>query len=179
MKNTTKSPFGHDVIEGKLQKLARLDFTDVKMKLMMEAPEGKGWTQSQADEAEKWYRRFLHLIIKYPKHACVPNGPVDTFWHQHILDTQAYMRDCEEVFGEYLHHYPYFGLKGDTAELTMSFEVTKQLYKMEFGEDCTAMMRGDNGAELGISKSWTCAPIPSCHNIAPTIPGAIRGKAGD
>ena len=172
MKNTTTNLLDHDAVKGKLRKLARLDFTDVKMKLMMEVPEGKEWSQSQADEAEKWYRRFLHLIIKYPEHAPVPNGPVDIFWHQHILDTQAYIRDCEEVFEGYLHHYPYFGLKDDATELMMSFEVTKQLCKMEFGEDYTSMMRDNtDDSELGISKSWSCAPVAACHNIIPSNTG--------
>ncbi|MBF4254538.1 hypothetical protein EA007_27345, partial [Vibrio anguillarum] len=34
-------------------------------------------------------------------------------WHMHILDTRAYMRDCDTLFGEYLHHYPYFGMLGE------------------------------------------------------------------
>jgi hypothetical protein len=38
---------------------------------------------------------------------------VDEIWHQHILDTHAYHRDCDAIFGSYLHHFPYFGMRGD------------------------------------------------------------------
>ena len=31
----------------------------------------------------------------------------------HILDTRAYSRDCEFLFGRFLHHFPYFGMRGD------------------------------------------------------------------
>ncbi|TSC72184.1 MAG: hypothetical protein G01um101438_687 [Parcubacteria group bacterium Gr01-1014_38] len=128
--------------EEKLQRLAGLDFSLVKRKLMLPEPEGKNWSQEQADEAEEWYRRFLHVIIKYPD-ACqhVPNGPIDAFWHQHILDTEAYARDCEYVLGSFLHHYPYFGLNGDAAERDEAFDITNRLYRQEFGEDCTQMRR--------------------------------------
>lgn len=116
-----------------------LDFMDVKMKLMEAEPEGKGWTVDQAEEAEKWYRRFLQVCRDYPKLATVPNGPIDLFWHQHILDTRAYARDCQAVFGHFVHHYPYFGLKGDADVRDVSFGETNAIYRHEFGEDCTEM----------------------------------------
>ncbi len=61
---------------------------------------------------------------------------MDTMWHYHILDTRAYVRDSERVFGGYFHHYPYFGLRGDedARRLKATFETTKELYEREFGE---------------------------------------------
>ena len=35
---------------------------------------------------------------------------MDAFWHQHILDTVAYQRDTVQIFGYFLHHFPYFGI---------------------------------------------------------------------
>jgi len=62
---------------------------------------------------------------------------VDAFWHGHILETQSYWRDCLVLFGKYLHHYPYFGIRGkaDKEKLERSFENTVRLYEEEYGED--------------------------------------------
>ena len=48
----------------------------------------------------------------YPTKRIVPTLTIDEFWHAHILDTRAYMADCKALFGKYMHHYPYSGLKG-------------------------------------------------------------------
>lgn len=131
--------------EERLNRLSALDLSNVRRKLMEPYPEGKGWNEDQSKEAEMWYKRYLAVIIKYPdatQH--VPNGPIDFFWHQHILDTMSYGPDCEHVLGYFLHHYPYFGLNGDAAERDSSFDDTNALYVMEFGEDCTHMKSWDS-----------------------------------
>jgi hypothetical protein len=107
--------------------IQNLDLSLVKMKLM-DVDEGKGWTNDQCNFAEKEYKRFLNLILVY--NDAVPTKAIDIFWHQHILDTRAYHTDCEQVFGKYLHHFPYFGMFGeeDHANLLTSFEKTKARY---------------------------------------------------
>lgn len=77
-----------------IKAIDNLDFREVKAKLML--PENKGWTQDQADTAEKWYVRFLKLHAIYPEHRNVPNSTIDTFWHAHILDTKKYEADCKD-----------------------------------------------------------------------------------
>lgn len=118
-----------------------LDLDPLRGKLMLPAPEGEGWSEEEARVAEMWYRRFLVLVLKYPDHPCVPNAQIDAFWHVHILDTRRYAEDCEAVFGQFVHHYPYFGLNGDAAERDAAFDETNWLYRHEFGEDCTVMGR--------------------------------------
>lgn len=124
----------------RLQRLEKMDLTNVRRKLQEPYPEGKGWTEAQSQEAEMWYKRYLATIIKYPDSARhVPNGPIDFFWHQHILDTMAYGPDCENVLGYFLHHYPYYGLNGDADARDTSFDETNAIYREMFGEDCTEM----------------------------------------
>ena len=43
--------------------------------------------------------------------------------------------DCRRVFGFYLHHFPYFGMRGpdDAAALARAGERTRELYEAEFG----------------------------------------------
>lgn len=115
--------------------IAAINLEMVKMKLQ-EPDEGEGWTAEQCDTAEIEYKRYLHLCKKYGK-GMVPNGIMDTFWHYHILDTRAYHKDCEAVFGYYLHHFPYFGMRGeqDAQNLKNAFYKTKQLYLETFGEN--------------------------------------------
>lgn len=64
---------------------------------------------------------------------------MDTIWHYHILDTRAYAKDCQSVFGEFFHHYPYFGMRGkeDEENLEKSFYKTCELYETRFGESLT------------------------------------------
>jgi hypothetical protein len=113
-----------------------LDLTMIKLKLQ-DKEEGQGWTPEMSDEAEIEYKRFLALKRAYPEKDIVPNGAIDKFWHQHILDTAKYAADCEELFGYFLHHYPYFGMNGpeDAANLSSAFEETKDLYQRHFGID--------------------------------------------
>ena len=66
----------------------------------------------------------------------MPCKIVDEIWHQHILDTAAYRRDCEAIFGRFLDHYPYFGMRerGQAQELTDAYAETLDLYREAFGE---------------------------------------------
>lgn len=112
-----------------------LDFNLIRMKLQDE-DEGPGWPQQKSEAIEVEYKRFLALKRAYPEKDIVPNREVDTFWHQHILDTQKYAEDCDRVFGGFLHHYPYFGMGGeqDYANLCDAFEETVALYREHFSE---------------------------------------------
>ncbi|EAY25607.1 glycine-rich domain-containing protein [Microscilla marina] len=120
--------------------IASVDLEMVKMKLQ-DSDEGLGWTFDQCEEAEIEYKRFLNLCLKYGK-GIVPNKVMDQMWHYHILDTLAYHQDCEKVFGGYMHHYPYFGMRGsqDARNLADAFEKTKDLYLELFDEE---MVRED------------------------------------
>ena len=81
------------------------------------------------------YRRFLALTRRYPNDAIVPSKIVDTLWHGHILDTQAYAADSERLFGFFLHHFPYFGMRGpaDAQALGDAYDNTLGLYEKHFG----------------------------------------------
>ena len=111
-----------------------LDLGPIKFKLM-DPQEGEGWSREFVEHFETQYKRYLTLVAKYPREAIAPAKEVDRFWHAHILDTRKYIDDCERVFGFYLHHFPYFGLRGadDAAALAGAGERTRELYVAEFG----------------------------------------------
>jgi hypothetical protein len=112
----------------------RFDLANVRMKLE-DSEEGKGYTPEQSALAEQEYRKFLALHLMYPDADIVPCHIVDDIWHQHILDTIAYRHDCDAIFGRFLDHFPYFGMRGDddAKALLDAYEDTLAKYEDAFG----------------------------------------------
>lgn len=110
-------------------KIDAIDLTQAIQRLR-DAKLGKGWTAKKARMVERKYRNFLKLIATGMR--VVPTLSVDEMWHLHILDSRNYMRDCQNIFGKYIHHDPY-GLS--TSELTDGFAQTCQAYRDAFGEE--------------------------------------------
>ncbi|MDN4053173.1 hypothetical protein QPK32_08785 [Massilia sp. YIM B02763] len=141
-----------------LTAVMELDLEPIKAKLMHVAS-GEGWSREKADAVEKEYRRFLCLMKLYPHEETAPLADVDTFWHYHILDTMKYAQDCEQVFGYFLHHYPYVGMRGgDDAQFRLdSGERMRTLYEATFGEAYPAMR----------AKTAFCGgPVPNGEAVA-------------
>jgi hypothetical protein len=138
--------------ESLLQGILEIDLSMIRMKLM-DAEEGAGWSESFCDRLEPEYRRYLALTRHYSDLPIVPSRHVDTFWHYHILDTQAYAADCQEYFGYFLHHYPYFGMRGekDAQALGNAYDQTLRLYEEHFGAP-----PGDIWAREGMSRCPNC-----------------------
>jgi hypothetical protein len=112
-----------------------LDLSNVRMKLA-DPEEGHGYRPPNLDLMEQEYRRFLAIHLAFPEMDVVPCKIVDEMWHQHILDTAAYREDCEAIFGFYLDHFPYFGMRGeqDAQDLLDAYALTLERYRDAFGE---------------------------------------------
>ena len=154
------------VDSGILHQIDQLDFQRIKHKLMVSENQEK-WTFEQCEEAEREYKRFLTLIKLNPGVRIVPTKQMDKFWHQHILDTVAYERDCNEVFGFFLHHFPYFGIYGteDKANLAKTFEITKQLYRETFAEEIEApTVSRCEGHSCHVESECACRVSGACKN---------------
>lgn len=131
-------------------RVSRLDFERLKHKYT-ESSEAE-MSAAEWDMTEQEYRRFLTLKSFYPSVVLVPSKMVDTLWHAHILDTRAYREDCQQVFGRFIDHYPYFGIYGqdDYQELKNAFAQTVTLYEKHFGaypgggDETQAMRCGDD-----------------------------------
>src|SRR5262249_27325823 len=119
-----------------LDRLSRvLDLSNVRMKLA-DPEEGHGLAERELDLREQEYRRFLALHMAFPGMDVVPCKIVAEIWHQHILDTYAYQQDCDAIFGHFLHHFPYFGMRGDddAQALNDAYVETIARYRDAFGE---------------------------------------------
>ena len=146
--------------------------------------EGPQWSVEKCNIVDSVYRNWLKLVLLYPNQAIVPNKDIDEFWHTHILDTAKYAYDCEQIFGYFLHHFPYFGLRGesDKADLESSFKVSCDLYKKEFGSTMSTEIEfGSSNAKCGFPGCGhpDCAPTgcdaPQCSpnrinsSVRPTL----------
>ena len=154
-------------VEKIVEAIQALDLDPIKVKLM-DAEEGQGWSREYVDRMETDYKRFLTLLVKFPQETIAPSKDVDKFWHGHILDTMKYAEDCERVFGYFLHHFPYFGMRGadDAADLRAAAERMSALYDQEFGAHATAGTAWCMAAKPAQADSaWCMAAKPSRVSI--------------
>lgn len=168
----------HDQI---IAKIEALDLAPIKFKLM-DAEEGEGWSRDYADRIELEYKRFLMLLVKHPDASIAPTKAVDKFWHGHILDTLKYAEDCHNVFGYFLHHFPYFGMRGseDAANLAAAADNMHRLYQEEFGDTKPAQAGSYCGATTAESYCGVAAAGAASYcgvaAGAPSYCGAVAGK---
>ena len=150
-----------------------IDLEPVLFKLLHDDKRGEYTLPALLDGAEE-YRRFLYLAVTRKK-PTVPTRLVDVIWHQHILDTAKYADDCTAAFGYFLHHFPYYGMRGseDKANLEQSFAESEADYALAFGtrasaskdygwcqpNDCGPVYCGDCGTE-------NCSPVDDIHQAA-------------
>jgi len=81
------------------------------------------------------YKRYLALKREVPDLEISPSPLVDKVWHMHILDTRQYMKDCDYLFGSYMHHNPSFD-PDEEEQHGMAYRYTKTLeaYEKVFGK---------------------------------------------
>jgi len=136
-----------------------LDLEPVKTRLM-DPVRGEGWTREYADSIEVSYKNFLTMLVKYPDDAedIALSEDTDEFWHTHILQTIKYAEDCQEVFGNFLHHSPHLEeiTPAYLEKKVVSVEKTRNLYEREFGAGMDAawsgnVIRAGNAAASGAS----------------------------
>jgi hypothetical protein len=133
----------------KLEMFTAVDLDPIKIKLMHES--GEGWSAEHAAAVETEYRRFLYLAKVFPQEHLATTEDVDIFWHYHILDTMKYAADCELLFGYFLHHFPYAGMRGedDRQALDCLGERTAMLYQQTFGAaPSTPAERNDSSCQV-------------------------------
>ena len=116
-----------------INKLMQLDFEPIAYRLINSNEEKL--SLEQTNQMISRYLMFLLLIYLYPNSKIVPSKGIDRVWHYHITDTIKYAEDCEMLFGQFIHHFPYFGKRGeiDRGNLQTAFEQTQVLFQEHFG----------------------------------------------
>ena len=149
-------------------KIDALDLEPIKFKVMNRHSH-QSWTLEQCDRVEVLFKMYLKLAYLYPESGVVPTEEMDALWHVWILDTTKYHADCDYIFGYYLHHYPYLGLRGadDEVVLEKSFEQTRALFEEHFNvtlcEDYEASSCRDDCISLHLNPAFiegnTLSPV--------------------
>ena len=157
--------------------IAELNLDAIKVKLM-HRESGEGWSLEKANAVEFEYRRFLILMKQFPEEETAPLMDVDTFWHYHILDTLKYAADCQQVFGYFLHHFPYIGLRGedDAAAHERVGERMKQLYEQTFGEDYIRAETAYSGRAVQAQAAYSGRAVQAAYS-GRAVQAAYSGRA--
>jgi len=123
-----------------------LDLEPVKIR-MMDPVRGEGWAREYADSIEVSYKNYLTMLVKYPEDAedIALSEDTDEFWHTHILQTRKYAEDCQDVFGNFVHHSPHLEeiTPAYNEKKVASAEKTRRLYEREFGAGMDAAWSGN------------------------------------
>lgn len=119
-----------------LYKARSLDLGPIAYQLMR-STSGPQWTEQRTKRAIAHYLAFLYLVQCYPDHQLTPTWDVDQVWHYHILDTHKYAEDCQQLFGRFVHHFPYFGARSEADRQIwhQAYALTQLLFRQHFRFD--------------------------------------------
>jgi hypothetical protein len=123
--------------EDRLRRIDALDLEPIVYKLIHPDPGEVALSLPEADRAVALYRCFLKLCLLHPGVAIVPTRQLDRVWHAHMLDTAKYRADCDHMFGHFMDHFPYAGLRGEDDRRMWhgDFAQTRRLFAEHFGEE--------------------------------------------
>jgi len=152
-----------------------LDLGPVMVKLHRDL----GWEPSAIEKAAMRYRKWLYLVAATGEEL-VPTYDIDEVWHAHILDTSKYAEDCRRIFGFFLHHFPYLGLRGDADAMVLQarFERTAELWAEEWDEPLVADDERDpHTSEVCSSAPEVCSS--SAAEVCSSAPEVCSSSAAE
>jgi hypothetical protein len=163
----------------RLRRVDALDLEPIAYKLTHPEPGEPSLSLADADRGIALYRCFLKLCVLYPGAVIVPTRHIDHVWHAHMLDTAKYRADCDDIFGYFMDHFPYAGLRGDSDRSAWSdaFAQTCRLFMEHFGIEigsqpaASACRNHGDGSECCVG----CLKPP----MATTRPRPERSPAAD
>jgi hypothetical protein len=164
---STATPAGAITIKDRLRRVDALDLEPIAFKLTCPDAGAAALNLADADQGIFLYRCFLKLCLLHPDATIVPTQRIDHVWHTHMLDTSKYRADCQHVFGRFLDHFPYAGLRGerDRRAWRAAFARTRDLFRLHFGleiEDTAASVCRihEHGSDCCIDPASSLRPRP-------------------
>jgi hypothetical protein len=157
-------------------KLKELDLEPIEKQLIQ-----SGWTRQQATLAINRYKMFLFLVYLHPYTPLVPTQEIDRVWHCHILETRKYFKDCQMLFGRFIHHEPDSTAENQADQLSLdtAFAHTTALLVQYFGNAAlgdTKLEQSDNilVAENLSQQQKLCEK--GCSHLHPSACGRPRSR---
>ena len=144
--------------------------------------------KNNIEQIESDYRKFLYLIGTAGTTMVPWSQDLDDFWHEHILDTAKYAKDCQDLFGKMIHHNPH--LPKGTYRHNKASTDTHQAYKLAFQETPPIRVQPhwEQGATKEKVKSTSKSKKPStssksttdssCGSVAPISTAAFISSCG-
>ena len=105
----------------------KLDLSNIRRRLLKE------WPLARVDIAMEEYRKFLIMICCDVKVSPCPD--VDKVWHEHLLHTHQYAKDCHAVLGRFLHHTPSTGSIEEAQVRSRTYQAMLNSYRTLFRQE--------------------------------------------
>jgi hypothetical protein len=160
------------------RRIVGLDLSAVREK----ATKRHAWTENQSRVLEAEYRDFLILLAENPGKTISPwSDDLDLFWHEHILDTRRYAKECLWIFGRFIQHDPNIDRRpshhGETRRTTLALREA-QLAAREARRRAAAEASESAGDGFDVVM-WGCsADTGSTHGSEGHSCGAHGGDHG-
>lgn len=112
-----------------------LDFIRQNLNLLQptltNALKAVGFDDEEAEVIVEMYVKFLAVSKSLKdnniKFKLIPNAPIITGWHAHILNLEMYEKDCVKIFGSYFPHQVPVNKK--------AIELSNEIWKQVFGQN--------------------------------------------
>lgn len=88
-------------------------------------------------EHERELKRYLALCAINRDGFYGMRGPIDELWHTFVVFTKLYMRFCDNIAGEMIHHFPNVSERKKSSDDGRIVEAYKKFladYEVQFGE---------------------------------------------
>jgi len=127
------------------------------------------WSRERAAGAIVEYLRFLTLLAEAPRMELVASSDVDLVWHEHLIDTENYVRDTRRLFGHFIHHRRARTL-AEFADIPTSYARTKEVYASRYGELPPATFWGPETTAASMCGGGNKGLDPSPPSSSPAAP---------
>ncbi|MEK7552247.1 MAG: hypothetical protein AAB534_02410 [Patescibacteria group bacterium] len=95
---------------------------------------GQDPTEGFLDRGIFALRKYHAIAVLDPLNGHAISDVLDPFWHSQILHTEPYVRFCNEVLGQYMHHYPLDHLDvPEVGRVGRLYEYTIEIHQRIFG----------------------------------------------
>jgi len=169
-------------------KLSALKSFDVSL-IIQQMIKTYGWNKLYVELVAEEYIKFIIIRSNIPNTS--PSADIDTFWHQHLLNTEHYYNFCLNNFNTFIHHDPEDA--NDRLAQSVRLQNTIDAYNKIFVSNNyniwshnVLLSRSSNSIGLtgaigstGMTGATGCAMnSSSIHNIMPKYPIGPTGLTG-
>lgn len=88
----------------KVRMIDEFDYSNLRWKVKEEL--GEIATEEYLDKGIENLKKYYAVALIDPINQHAVSEEVDPFWHTHILFTREYVKFCDSIFNQFIHHEP-------------------------------------------------------------------------